>query len=121
LELPERRIAHRSGLPLIQIGAPFRGPSGMFSHMTAVSWAKRFAFVYVGAFLILSLAGLLRSRGLEQSLAHAAIWSPISASIFIATRLYWSRKGRHCALCCDKPATYRAGEPQAQRANSALP
>ena len=70
-------------------------------------WIKRFLLVLLGAFAFLLGAALLRSRPLHQALTESGAWAVIATSIFIAGRVYHSRRGEHCALCGDTPETAR--------------
>ena len=71
--------------------------------MSLTFWIKRFLIVYAGVFLALLVIALLRNRALARAATESALWAGISTAIFIGTRLYHSRKGRHCALCRDTP------------------
>ena len=66
-------------------------------------WIKRFLAVFSGVFLVLLAVGLLKDRPLRQAVAESALWAAISTTIFIATRVYYSRRGQHCELCGDTP------------------
>jgi hypothetical protein len=66
-------------------------------------WIKRFIIVFLGVFVVLLIFGILKERGLARAAAESALWAGISATIFIATRIYRARKGQHCELCRDTP------------------
>jgi hypothetical protein len=67
-------------------------------------WVRRFLWVYAMAFVVIGASQyLLRGRTLADAATQAAIWSAIATTLFVATRLYHSRRGRHCALCRDTP------------------
>lgn len=68
-------------------------------------WIKRFLIVLTGTFVFLLGAALLRGRPLHQALTESGVWAVIATSIFIAGRVYHSRRGEHCALCGDTPET----------------
>ena len=68
-------------------------------------WIKRFVTVFLGAFAVLLVVGLLKGRAVATAAAKSALWAGIATTIFIATRIYYSRKGRYCALCGDTPQT----------------
>jgi len=72
-------------------------------------WIKRFVTVFLGAFALLLIAGSLRGRTFATAAAESALWAGIAATIFLATRIYRSRKGQHCELCGDTPEM-RQGE-----------
>jgi hypothetical protein len=72
-------------------------------------WIKRFATVFLGAFAVLLVVGILKGRAFATAASEGALWAGIAATIFIATRIYRSRKGQHCKLCGDTPQM-REGE-----------
>jgi len=72
-------------------------------------WIKRFATVFLGAFIVLLVVGLLKERALPIAAKESALWAGIAATIFIVTRIYRSRRGQHCELCRDTPQM-RQGE-----------
>ena len=73
--------------------------------MGVAFWARRFVQVYLIALTVIGAAQWLRGRSLEVALEHALLWAGISAVVFILSRLYHARRGRHCALCGDTPKT----------------
>jgi hypothetical protein len=66
-------------------------------------WVVRFAKIYIGSFLVLVVAQLLKGRDASSAATHAALWGLIATSIFIAARLYRSNRGETCTLCNDTP------------------
>ncbi|MEO6003507.1 MAG: hypothetical protein ABIZ04_23085 [Opitutus sp.] len=66
-------------------------------------WIKRFFVVFAGVFVVLIIAGLLRGRPIAGVATESAIWSGITSAVFVATRIYHSKRGRECALCGDTP------------------
>lgn len=66
-------------------------------------WVIRFLQVWGFAFLGILGGQLLIGRGGEQALTQALVWAPITAAVFVATRLYHIRRGRRCELCNDMP------------------
>ena len=66
-------------------------------------WVRRFFTVLALAFVLIAGAHLLRGRSAKYAVSEGIVWSLITASIFISTRLYRSRKGQHCAMCADTP------------------
>ncbi|MBK0392458.1 hypothetical protein [Ramlibacter algicola] len=78
--------------------------------MGTAFWIRRFAFMFVIAFVITGGSQLLRGRAVEASLEHGLLWGLVSAAVFVGGRLYQSRRGRHCALCNDIAAA-PGGEP----------
>jgi hypothetical protein len=73
------------------------------STMSLTFWIKRFCLVFCGAFVVLLAVNLLKGKGARASVIESVIWAGIATTVFIATRLYYSRKGKHCALCRDTP------------------
>ena len=71
--------------------------------MKNASWIRVFLIAFVGAFVVIAGAHLLRGRPLEQSLMEGLLWSAIAATIFTAARAYRLRKGQACAICGDTP------------------
>ena len=66
-------------------------------------WIRLFFTVLALAFVLIAGAHLLRGRSAKYAVGEGIVWSLITASIFISTRLYRSRKGQHCAMCADTP------------------
>jgi len=66
-------------------------------------WIKRFVTVFLGAFAVLLVVGMLKGHAVATAASESAIWAGIAATIFIATRVYRSRRGQHCELCRDTP------------------
>lgn len=66
-------------------------------------WIRRFSIVFLGAFVLLVAAQLLRGRTLEFATFHGLVWAAVSATIFTGARIYQSRQGQHCAICKDTP------------------
>jgi hypothetical protein len=69
-------------------------------------WIKRFVTVFLGAFVVLIVVGMLKGRAFANAASESALWAGIAATIFIATRIYRSRRGQHCELCRDTPETH---------------
>jgi hypothetical protein len=81
--------------------------------MGTAFWIRRFAIMFVIAFVVTGGAQLLRGRAIEASLEHGLLWGLVSAGVFVGGRLYQSRRGRHCALCNDIPASPGADRQRA--------
>ena len=64
-------------------------------------WIKRTLVVFISVLAILFIVELLKGHSLMDSLLFSLLWSALSTATFIATRLYYSRKGVACALCQD--------------------
>ena len=74
------------------------------SSMGTAFWLRRFAAVFILAFGVIATSQwLLRGRTPADAALQGAIWAAIAASLFIATRIYKSRRGEACALCNDTP------------------
>lgn len=76
--------------------------SGRMPHLR---WIKSTLVMFVAGVVILLTAALLRDRPLRRAVSESIQWAAVSAAVFIGTRLYWSRQGRSCALCGDRPET----------------
>lgn len=69
-------------------------------------WIRRFAWVYAMAFVVIGASQwLLRGRTPADAATQAAIWALVATTLFVATRLHHSSRGRHCVLCRDTPGT----------------
>jgi hypothetical protein len=71
--------------------------------LKASFWIKRFVIVFTCGFAVLVACGFLRNRAWPTVLEQSALWAAIGSTIFIATRLYHSSKGRRCEMCRDIP------------------
>lgn len=67
-------------------------------------WIRRAVTVFGMIAAVLFIVSLIKGRGLLGSLEFAAVWASLSTAVFIAARLYQSRRGQHCELCQDIPA-----------------
>ena len=72
-------------------------------------WIRRFLLIFVMAFVVLAATQLVQGRTLDDSLTHALLWAAVSTTVFTGSRIYQSRKGRHCALCRDTPEMRESG------------
>jgi uncharacterized membrane protein YhiD involved in acid resistance len=77
--------------------------------MKPIFWIKRFVVVFIGAFIILLIVGLMKERSLERATAESAVWAGVTAAVFVTARIYQSRKGQHCELCRDTPEMAQHG------------
>ncbi len=66
-------------------------------------WIRRYVTAFVVAVALIGGSQLLRGHTLGFSTMHGLIWGAISSSIFIATRLFYARRGYACAMCKDTP------------------
>jgi hypothetical protein len=72
-------------------------------HVGTRFWIKRFLVTAGAAFALLMAVELLKGHDVVAAVTFSAIWSVLAAGIFVAARLYHSRRGRACALCNDTP------------------
>ena len=66
-------------------------------------WIVRAIKVFIGMLVLLFIVQLLKQEPIEDSIIFAVIWSFLTTSVFIGSRVYQSRKGIECALCNDIP------------------
>ena len=66
-------------------------------------WIIRSLKVFIGISVLLFVVQLLKQHSIVDSIIFAFIWSSLSTSVFIGSRVYQSRKGIECALCDDTP------------------
>ena len=66
-------------------------------------WVKRYCVVTLSAFVILLVVELLKGHRWQAGWKFSALWSLITATVFVATRIYYVRKGVACPLCADMP------------------
>jgi hypothetical protein len=73
--------------------------------MGRVFWIKRFLIVAFVAFAVLTAVELLKGHDLVQAALFGLGWGVLASALFTVTRIYRSRKGQHCAICNDIPAS----------------
>lgn len=66
-------------------------------------WVKRYLTVLAGAFVVISVAQLLKGNAWPYALTEGAIWGLASSTVFTVGRYFQARRGQHCALCKDTP------------------
>ena len=66
-------------------------------------WIRRAFVVYAGIFLALLLVERLKGHAWRAALVFSGLWALISACVFVAARMYQSRKGQACVICKDTP------------------
>ena len=71
--------------------------------MGTVFWIRRFVTAFVVAVGLIGGSQLLRGHTVDYSAMHGLIWGAISSSVFIATRMFYARRGYACAMCQDTP------------------
>lgn len=71
--------------------------------MGTLFWIRRFMLIFSLVFAVLACVHLLRGHELLYTLKESLLWGIITANVFVASRIYDSRRGRHCALCNDTP------------------
>lgn len=67
-------------------------------------WTKRTLIVLAAVFSVLVLVGWLRQQSAEQFLGHAAIWAPISTTVYVVANVIRHLRGQRCELCEVPPA-----------------
>lgn len=72
--------------------------------MGTLFWLRRYAVVFAAAFVVIGAGQLLKGHAAGYAASQAVLWAAMSASVFLATRLVQSHRGRHCTLCRDTPA-----------------
>lgn len=66
-------------------------------------WIKRAVLVFSCVTLLLFVVQLIKGYSTIEAIEYALLWAFISTAIFMATRLYYARKGVACAICQDTP------------------
>ncbi len=61
--------------------------------------------------LLLGGVQMLKGRAFEYAIEFGLLWGLISATIFLATRIYYYKKGLYCKVCNDLP------EPERSKSN----
>ena len=72
-------------------------------------WLFRATSVFTVIFFLLGIIYYFKGYETQEAILSAVIWSFISTSVFICTRLYHSKKGRSCAICNDTPEKPNSG------------
>lgn len=67
-------------------------------------WVKLASTLFAVILCVLFSVYMIKDHGMVKAAWSAALWSLVSTSVFVATRLYHSSKGRRCELCNDMPA-----------------
>lgn len=67
--------------------------------MGTAFWLRRFTIVFVGAFVLITAAQLLRGRTLEFATFHGLVWAAVSATSFTGVRFCQASQGQHFAIC----------------------
>ena len=62
---------------------------------------KRFIQVFVIAFVTLTLVYILKGRHAVDATREAALWSLISATIFVGSSIYYRKTKKDCKLCVE--------------------
>ncbi len=68
--------------------------------MGTLFWVKRFLLVLLPAFAVIAASQLVQDRGIEAALVHGAIWSPITAAVYVAALRY---RCKSCAIATEEP------------------
>jgi hypothetical protein len=72
--------------------------------MPIKKWIVQYLIMLAMVFVILALVQYLKGRGLAYATEFGILWSFITSTIFLGTRMYKYRKHTYCALCNDIPA-----------------
>jgi hypothetical protein len=72
-------------------------------------WIRRYLTVFAIAFAVIAVVQLLKGHTNRYAVVQGLVWATISATVFTGSRIWQSRRGRHCALCRDTPEMQGAG------------
>jgi hypothetical protein len=75
-------------------------------------WIRRYLTVFAIAFAVIAIAQLLKGHTNRYAVVQGLLWATISATVFSGSRIWQSRRGRHCALCGDTPEMRGPGGPR---------
>lgn len=64
-------------------------------------WIHRFFFVWGLALVVIAMAQVLKGRELMFAVAEGARWGLLASIVFVAARVWQSRRKQHCAICRD--------------------
>lgn len=64
-------------------------------------WFIRSVKVFISVLILLFIVEQLKGHSFQDSILFALLWSSLSTSVFIGSRIYQSRKGVVCTLCND--------------------
>jgi hypothetical protein len=67
--------------------------------MTLRKLFRLYCLVAIVAFPVIAAAHLLRHRPMGDAVTEAALWSAISALVFVVAQYRRARRGEACALC----------------------
>jgi hypothetical protein len=81
--------------------------------MGTVFWIRRYVEAFAVAFGVIAVSHLVRGWSVRDSVSEALPWSVISAAVFVAARIWQSRRGQHCAICRDTPEMQDPAGPPA--------
>jgi hypothetical protein len=62
---------------------------------------RRFLFVGVIAFIVLVVVQVMKGHSLTEAARFAGVWGAVSATLFVATGIYYARKSIDCPICKD--------------------
>lgn len=66
-------------------------------------WIQRALKVFTGVLVLLFVVQLLKQHSFEDAITFSFVWSFLTTSVFIGSRLYQLSKGVECVLCNDTP------------------
>ena len=67
--------------------------------MTLRKLFRLYCLVAIVAFPVIAAAHLLRHRPMGYAVTEAALWSAITALVFVVAQYRKSKRGESCALC----------------------
>lgn len=71
-------------------------------------WIIQYLIAVPVVALLLGGVQMLKGRELEYAVEFGLLWGFISATIFLATRIYYYKKGLYCKVCNDLPDPERS-------------
>jgi hypothetical protein len=66
-------------------------------------WIIRTLTFFSAVAMLLFIVQLLKQHSIEDAILFAVTWSFLTTAVFIASRIYQSRRGVACDLCNDTP------------------
>jgi len=71
--------------------------------MPIKKWIIQYLIAIPVVALLLGGVQMLKGREFEYALEFGLLWGLITATIFLATRVYYYKKGLYCKVCNDLP------------------
>lgn len=76
--------------------------------MPIKKWIIQYLIATPVVAMLLGGIQMLKGRELEYAVEFGLLWGVISTTIFIATRIYYYKKGLYCKVCNDLPKPERS-------------